>query len=271
MTKLLRHDLIGELTTFAKMAAVQAGHAILPHFRSQLTIDNKLESLGQGWDPVTAGDRAAEQVIRALIEKHYPDHGIIGEEFGTKPPKSDFTWILDPIDGTRAFVIGMPTWATLIGLYHQDQPLLGVMHQPFVGDLFVGNPFGAWLINGNHERKLKAASTRTLSSALVGTTAPHLYSDPVSAHGLANINAKCRSMRYGGDAYFFALVGAGLLDVAMDCGLQIYDIAALIPIMRGAGATVGTWTGDDPDKGGNILCSATPELYAEALAQFSGS
>jgi myo-inositol-1(or 4)-monophosphatase len=267
----MRHDLIAELTTFAKMAAVQAGHAILPYFRSKLTVDNKLESLGEGWDPVTAGDRAAEQVIRALIEKHYPDHGIIGEEFGTKPAKSDFTWILDPIDGTRAFVIGMPTWATLIGLYYQDQPLLGVMHQPFVGDLFVGNPFGAWLINGDQERKLKAASTRTLSAALVGTTAPHLYSDPISAKGLANINAKCRSMRYGGDAYFFALVGAGLLDVAMDCGLQIYDIAALVPIMRGAGATVGTWTGDDPARGGNILCAATAELYAEALDQFSGS
>jgi myo-inositol-1(or 4)-monophosphatase len=267
----MRHELIAELTAFAKMAALESGHAILPHFRSALAVDNKLAAKGEGWDPVTAGDRAAEEVIRALIEKQYPDHGIIGEEFGSKPAKSDFTWILDPIDGTRAFVIGMPTWATLIGLYYEDQPLLGVMHQPFVGDLFVGNPDGAWLINGGKERKLHSAATRQLSSALVGTTAPHLYTDPVSANGLANVNAKCRSMRYGGDAYFFALVGAGLLDVAMDCGLQIYDIAALIPIIRGAGGIVGTWTDEDPAKGGNILTAATPELYAEARAQFSAA
>jgi myo-inositol-1(or 4)-monophosphatase len=260
----MRHEQTAEFTAFAKMAAVESGRAILPHFRSQLAIDNKLAEKGEGWDPVTAGDRAAEEVIRRLIEKHYPTHGIIGEEFGTKEAKSDFTWILDPIDGTRAFVIGMPTWATLIGLYYQDQPFIGVMHQPFVGDLFVGNPDGAWLINGETERKLKAASTRDLSTALVGTTAPHLYTDPVSARGLTAINAQCRSMRYGGDAYFFALVAAGLLDVAMDCGLQIYDIAALIPIMRGAGATVGTWTDNYPAKGGNILAAATPELYEQA-------
>jgi myo-inositol-1(or 4)-monophosphatase len=267
----MRHEFISELTAFAQMAATVAGQAIMPHFRSALEIDNKLAADGEGWDPVTAGDRAAEEAIRALIEKHYPNHGIIGEEFGTKPARSDFTWILDPIDGTRAFVIGMPTWATLIGLYYQDQPLLGVMHQPFVGDLFVGNPEGAWLINGEVKRKLKAASTRDLKAAMVGTTAPHLYADPISARGLATINRTCRSMRYGGDAYFFALVAAGLLDVAMDCGLQIYDIAALIPIMRGAGATVGTWTDDDPARGGNILATATPELFEKARACFSGS
>lgn len=264
----MRHEHVVELTDFAKVAALESGKAILPFFRNTKSIDNKLAAQNangdEGWDPVTAGDRAAEEVIRTLIEKKYPDHGIIGEEFGNKPAKSDFTWILDPIDGTRAFVIGMPTWATLIGLYYQDQPLLGVMHQPFVGDLFVGNPDGAWLINGKIERKLKAAGTRDLGTALVGTTAPHLYVDPKSAEGLANINAQCRSMRYGGDAYFFALVAAGLLDVAMDCGLQIYDIAALIPIMRGAGATVGTWTDTDPAKGGNILAAATPELYHQA-------
>lgn len=132
-----------ELTNFALHLATAAGEAILPYFRKNAPIEVKAH---ETWDPVTEGDRAGERAMRHLIETHYPSHGIIGEEYGEKKANSDLTWILDPVDGTRAFIIGLPTWTTLIGLYQNGQPRLGVMCQPFVGDVFYGNPDGAWLI-----------------------------------------------------------------------------------------------------------------------------
>ncbi len=126
-----------ELTRFALTLAEKAAAEILPHFRANVPIDIKA---AETWDPVTEGDRAGERVMRHLIEKHYPAHGIIGEEYGKRDGTSGLTWILDPVDGTRAFVIGLPTWATLIALYADGRPLLGVMNQPFVGDTFYGNP-----------------------------------------------------------------------------------------------------------------------------------
>ncbi len=244
-----------QLLTFARGLAQSAGQAIIPHFRSTLAVDNKLT---QGWDPVTAGDRAAEHMMRTEIEKAFPTHGIIGEEFGTKTGTSPYTWVLDPIDGTRAFVIGLPTWATLVGLYRDGMPFLGVMNQPFVGDMFYGSEEGAFLDHRGHPRALKCAPPKPLAHALLGTTSPHLYNDE---QRLATLRNGVQLMRYGGDAYFFSLVAAGHLDIAMDAGLQIYDIAALIPIIRGAGGVVGTWDGKDEAGGGNIIAASGPELF----------
>lgn len=253
-----------QLLAFAKELAAASAEAILPHFRSTLAVDNKL---GEGWDPVTEGDRAAERVIRKKIEERYPDHGIIGEEFGNKEAKSAYTWVLDPIDGTRAFVIGMPSWATLIGLYRDGQPHMGVMNQPFVGDMFFGGPQGAFLNHRGQERQIRCAAAKPLAAALAGTTSPHLYAD---AKAFDSLRSKARLMRYGGDAYFFTLLAAGTLDIAMDAGLQIYDIAALIPIIRGAGGVVGTWDGKDPAHGGNILAASCQSLFDEAHAIMNG-
>jgi myo-inositol-1(or 4)-monophosphatase len=215
------------------------------------------------WDPVTEGDRAGERVIRALIEKHHPTHGIIGEEYGTKQGSSALTWILDPVDGTRAFVIGLPTWTTLIGLYEDAEPRLGVMYQPFVGDMFYGNPQGAWLNHRGHTEPIRARATSVLSDAALGTTTPHLYKGRDRA-GFERLRDSVKVTRYGGDAYFFALVAAGHLDIAMDPGLQIHDIAALIPIIRGAGGHVGTWADSDPHKGGHVLTAASETLFHAA-------
>jgi myo-inositol-1(or 4)-monophosphatase len=255
------------LTRFARTLAVAAGEAILPHFRKNAPIDVKEH---ESWDPVTEGDRAGERAIRALIEQHYPDHGIIGEEYGTKDSASDFTWILDPVDGTRAFVIGLPTWTTLIGLYEKGEPRLGVMYQPFIGDMFYGNPNGAWLSHNDRVEKLHVSGCTALDHAMLGTTTPHLYKGK-DREGFENLRHAVKMTRYGGDAYFFSLVAAGHLDIAMDAGLQIYDIAALLPIMRGAGATVGTWNGKDPKEGGHILAAATPELFELAKAKMNGA
>ena len=255
---------ITKLTLFALSLAEASAQIILPQFRKNIAVDVKA---GEHWDPVTEADRAAERTIREMIEKHYPTHGIIGEEYGIKQSNSPYTWILDPIDGTRSFVIGMPTWATLIGLYQDGQPLLGVMNQPFVGEMFYGNPVGAWHQHLGKTEPIRVRPTTSLAKASAGTTAPNLY---VNHTGFSELQKSVTSMRFGGDAYFFSLLAAGHLDIAMDPGLQIYDIAALIPIIKGAGGVVGTWTENDTTQGGNILAAASQNLLDQAVKVMRG-
>src|SRR6185436_17828936 len=236
---------------------------ILPYFRRNTTIEVKPHV---DWDPVTEGDRAGERIIRKMIEKRFPDHGINGEEYGIKPGKSHFTWVLDPIDGTRSFVCGMPTWATLIALYAEGKPVIGVMNQPFVGDLFYGNPAGAW---NNYRSTTEPIRTREgvrLANAAAGTTAPELYRSEDDQRAFQNLRKAVKLMRYGGDAYFFSVLAAGHLDIAMDAGLQPYDIGALIPIIEGAGGAVGSWSGSVPAEGGNIICAGSQALLEAAIA-----
>jgi myo-inositol-1(or 4)-monophosphatase len=255
-----------ELLRFALTLSEAAGAAILPYFRSHGTVDIKQ---GADWDPVTEGDRAGERAIRHLIEKHYPDHGILGEEYGVSTGTSNLRWILDPVDGTRAFVIGLPTWATLIALYDGDTPLLGVMSQPFVGDTFYGDTTSAFHRHGGNERAIRVRPCESLAEAYVGTTTPHRYSG-ATAQRFESLRQQSCNMRYGGDAYFFSLMASGLIDLAMDPELQIYDIAALVPIITGAGGCLGTWTDNNPQLGGNVLAAATPHLLAKAQAIMAG-
>jgi myo-inositol-1(or 4)-monophosphatase len=256
-----------ELTRFATTLARASADAILPWFRRNAAVEVKA---GPVWDPVTEGDKAGERAIRKLIEERYPDHGIHGEEYGVKESRSGFTWILDPVDGTRSFVCGMPTWATLIGLMHENRCVVGLMNQPFVGDMFYGNPQGAW-----HEHRGTVSPIRTrggvpLSRAMVGTTAPELYRSDIDQQAFQRLRARAQLTRYGGDAYFFALLAAGHLDIAMDAGLQAYDIMPLIPIIEGAGGHVAEWTGGTPAQGGNILSAGSRQLLDEALAVMRG-
>jgi myo-inositol-1(or 4)-monophosphatase len=248
---------------FALALARESGQAILPYFRQNTAIDTKPH---HGWDPVTEGDRAGERVIRQMIEERYPDHGINGEEYGVKAGTAPFTWILDPIDGTRSFVCGMPTWTTLIGLAYQGRPHLGVMSQPYVGEIFYGNPDGAWLLRDGASTKLTSRSTVSLNDATAGTTAPEQYRSSIDKAAFDRLCAQVKMMRYGGDAYFYALVAAGQLDLALDAGLQPYDIAALIPIIEGSGGAVGSWSGGDPACGGNVIAAGSAALLEEALA-----
>ncbi|HMT13806.1 MAG TPA: inositol monophosphatase family protein [Aestuariivirga sp.] len=253
------------LADFALHLAGVSADAILPWFRSPLVVEDKSGS-GKAFDPVTEGDRAGERALRAAIAAQFPDHGIIGEEYGETPGTSPFTWVLDPVDGTRSFMIGMPNWATLIALYHHGQPVIGVMNQPHVGECFLGTPEGAWLHRHGEAKALKTRRGVPLRAAAIGTTAPELYHSPDDAAGFAALRQSCRLMRYGGDAYFFCLMAAGHLDIAMDAGLQAFDIGALIPIITGAGGVVGSWSGDDPAQGGNIISAGSPALLDEAIA-----
>jgi myo-inositol-1(or 4)-monophosphatase len=251
-----------ELTDFAITLARASETEILPYFRQNTAIETKPHV---EWDPVTEGDKAGERVIRKMIEDRFPDHGINGEEYGVKEGKSGFEWVLDPIDGTRAFVSGMPTWATLIGLYFEGKPMVGVMNQPFVGDMFYGNPHGAW---NNYRGTVEAIRTRqdvALANAAAGTTAPELHRSSKDQAAFQSLRKKAKLMRYGGDAYFYALLAAGHMDIALDAGLQAYDIAALIPIIEGAGGAVGSWSGSVPAEGGNIICAGSAALLRDAI------
>jgi myo-inositol-1(or 4)-monophosphatase len=252
-----------ELTQFALELARASAEAILPFFRQDIEIDVKSGAL---WDPVTEGDRAGERIMRAMIEERYPDHGIHGEEYGLKPARSGFTWVLDPVDGTRAFISGMPTWATLIGLTFEERPMVGVMNQPFVGETFYGNPQGAWSLHQGTSRKLNTRAARPLSQATFTTTAPELYRSAAEKAVLKRLTEATRFTRYGGDAYFFCVLAAGQTDLALDAHMQPYDIAPLIPIIEGAGGIVTTWERGPAAQGGNVVAASSHALHEEALA-----
>ena len=252
-----------DLTRFALAVADAAALEILPHFRRNVTVDVKADVV---FDPVTEGDRAGERVMRAMIEARYPDHGIHGEEYGRKEARSGFTWILDPIDGTRAFICGMPTWGTLIGLNHEGKPMLGLMSQPWVGEVFYGNPQGAWVNHRNDLRSLRTRAARPLKDCILTTTAPELYRSESEKAVLRDLGAATRMTRYGGDAYFFCAMAAGQIDIAMDARMQAYDIAPLMPIIAGAGGVVCTWDRGDAAAGGDVISAGSQEVMAAALA-----
>ncbi len=252
-----------ELSAFALEMAKASEKATLGHFRESIKIDNKLD---EGFDPVTAGDREAEMIMREMIEARYPDHSIHGEEFGKKQGSEPYTWVLDPIDGTRSFIAGTMTWTTLIGLEFEDRPVIGVMHQPYVGETFYGTPDGAWLLRGCEKRALKVNPAANLANAFGTTTGQHMYNTPKKAKFLDDMRQNLRNIRYDADAYFFSLLAAGFIDIALDADLQAYDIAALIPIIEGAGGIVTTWEGEPARLGGDIIAAASQQLYEEALA-----
>ena len=248
---------------FAEHLAEAAAREIMPFFRTRPDMDNKLAS---GFDPVTAADRAGERAMRELIESTFPDHGIVGEEYGERPARSAFTWILDPVDGTRSFVCGMTSWATLVGLIFEGRPTVGVMHQPYVGEMFVGTPQGSIFKHAGRSSPLLTSRTASLAEAIATTTAPHLYRSQRQSRFLAAVNEAVRFMRYDGDSYFFCMLAAGQIDLAIDAGLQSYDIAALIPIIEGAGGIVATWDGGQAAGGGDILAAANRTLFDQAIA-----
>jgi len=251
----------GYLQFAMELANLAAGPA-LALFRTGTAIDSKLDG---GFDPVTRADREAEEAMRAAIEARYPDHGILGEEHGEKPAKSGWRWVLDPIDGTRSFICGTPTWMTLIALEFEGRPVAGVAAQPYTGEMFAGDGAHAFLQRGGVRTPLVTSAETDLSRVLAGTTAPNLF----RAHGhqerLDRLVAGVRHLRWDADAYFHCMVAAGQLGVSLDTGLQAYDIAALIPIIEGAGGIVTTWSGETAEKGGDIVASGNRVLHEKVL------
>ncbi|MGI9412379.1 MAG: histidinol-phosphatase [Hyphomicrobiales bacterium] len=259
---------IDELTAFANELADAAGAAILPMFRADVAVENKADK--SAFDPVTAADRAGEQAIRDLILARYPDHSVRGEEFPPHDGTGPFTWLLDPIDGTKAFIAGLPVWATLIGLLKDGAPHIGVMDQPFIRERFVGTPEDAYVDGPLGRATLRTRDVGTLDQALLGTSHPANCAAGAERQRFDALEARVKHSRYGGDAYFYCLLAAGFIDVVTDPGMGDYDIVAQIPMIERAGGVVTTWDGGSAVSGGNILAAATPALHSAALDVLAG-
>jgi len=255
-------DIEGRLA-FIISAAQTSASVILPYFRSPLTIDHKD---GQGrFDPVTEADRAGEQIICKMIEETYPDDAIFGEEFGKKSGTSPYCWVLDPIDGTRSFISGIPLWGTLIGLTFNGKAIIGAMNQPYIGELFLGSPNGSVILKDGQETRLKTRQCTKLSNALMGSTAPEIFDEPEDIAAFERVKSAVKLTRFGGDCYLYAMVAAGQLDMVVETGLNAYDIAALVPIVENAGGIVTTWEGNPASDGGRIIAAGCRELHQAAL------
>ena len=211
----------------------------LPRFRQDTAVDDKgaANTVGGGFDPVTEADRGAERAIRRLIAEHHPDHGIIGEEEGEDRPDAEWTWVLDPVDGTRAFISGLPLWVTLIGLNHRGRPVLGSIGQPYLDELYVGHAGGSRLISREGERPLHVRPRR-LAQATLAATDPHSYFSPPELEAWTQVKAASRMTRLGGDGYLFALAALGGVDLVIESGLKRWDIEPCIPVVEGAGGLV---------------------------------
>ncbi|MBE7244634.1 MAG: histidinol-phosphatase [Actinomycetospora chiangmaiensis] len=253
-----------ELGRFMDDLAEASGQAILPFFRAQFALEDKARG-GSPFDPVTEADRAAEVVLRAMINKAFPGHGILGEEFGTEREDAECVWVLDPIDGTRAFIAGLPTWGTLIGLTRNGVPVRGLMHQPYLCERFTGDGHSARLRGPSGERTLRSRRCGDLSQAILATTDPRLFAAGEEAERFRAVEARVRLSRYGADCYAYCMLAAGQIDLVIEAGLKPYDICALIPIIEGAGGKVTTWDGGSAAGGGRILAAGDPRLHEAAL------
>ncbi|MDK3018134.1 histidinol-phosphatase [Pseudodonghicola flavimaris] len=246
----------------AHRLADAAREVILPHFRrADLTADNKD---ADGFDPVTVADRAAEERMRTLLAQYRPEDGILGEEFGPTAGQSGRTWVLDPIDGTRGFLCGTPTWGVLIALSGAAGPTLGIIDQPYTGERFIGSPEGALLRTAAGDRPLRTRSTATLEEALLFTTFPEVGT-PEERAGFEAVSARARLTRYGMDCYAYALLAAGHIDLVIEAGLNPYDVQGPIAVIEAAGGVVTDWQGGRADQGGRLVAAANPTLHAAAL------
>jgi histidinol phosphatase-like enzyme (inositol monophosphatase family) len=251
---------------FLRQIAAAASAETLPRFRTMGAVANKLEG---GFDPVTEADREAERAIRSLIRSAFPDHGILGEEFGRENVESRHQWVIDPIDGTRAFISGVPVWGTLVGLTVDGDAVAGLMSQPFTGELYYATGTSAHYEGPGGPRILSTRKTERLEDATLFTTTPTRFEGVRRAH-YDRLERSVRLARYGTDCYAFAMVAAGHADLAADPGLQPYDIVGLIPIIERAGGVVTTFDGGPAEAGGDILASATPRLHEQAMRLLAG-
>lgn len=253
---------IDELRDVANALADAARAAILPHFRTaDLTADNKLAG---GYDPVTIADRAAEEAMRAVLALRRPDDAIIGEEFGARLGTSGLTWVLDPIDGTRGFVAGTPTWGVLIAVGPDSGPILGIIDQPYIGERFVGAAGAAHLAGPHGTGQIRTRKTRDLSQAVLFTTFPEVGT-ALDRAAFEAVAAHAKLVRFGMDCYAYALLAAGQIDLVIEAGLNSYDIQAPIALIQAAGGVVTDWEGNPVHQGGRALAAANEHIHAAAL------
>ena len=226
-----------DFAAFVDRLATVSGDTILPFFRTALAVENKKPG---GFDPVTAADRAAEDAMRALIRRNFPDHGIIGEEYGEERADAEYVWVLDPIDGTKSFISGMPAWGTLIGLTRFGEPVFGMMHQPFTRERFSGDGAAAQYRGPAGQRDLHVRSCASIGEAILYTSSPRLMKKS-DRTAFGRVEEAARLSRYGGDCYAYCMLAAGQIDLVIETELKPHDVLPLIPIIFGAGGLLTNW------------------------------
>lgn len=256
-----------ELWSVAHALADAARPATLAHFRSaSLSADNKLAG---GFDPVTAADRASEAAMRAVLARLRPQDAILGEEEAAKPGTSGLTWVIDPIDGTRGYLSGTPTWGVLVGLADDQGSLLGIIDQPYIKERFWGGFGEAWVEGPMGRAPLHARPARPLTEAILYSTFPEVGTQAEAA-AFRRVVPNTRLTRYGTDCYGYALIAAGQIDLVIEAGLQTYDVMAPIAVIEAAGGLVTNWQGGPAHQGGQVLAAANAAVHAEALALLNG-
>lgn len=257
-------DDAGELAAFARELAKAARAETLTRWIGGCPVENK----GDGaFDPVTDADREAERVMRRLINERYPDHGVIGEEWPDAPGSGSYCWSLDPIDGTRSFICGLPTWTTLIAFMDDCRPLMGLVDAPCLEETYLGFDGQAMLLRKGEQTAIHASACTRIADARLSTTDPFLFDD-AARDAFDRLRRKVVTVRFGHDGYAYARVAAGSLDLVVEEGLKPHDYRPIIPLVEAAGGVVGDWRGGKDFKSGRIIAAATRSLFEEALGYF---
>lgn len=247
---------------FAIALARASGDFIRPWFRTDLPVETKADHT-----IVTEADRGAEKLMREMIHQRFPDHGILGEEFGPERTDAEYVWILDPIDGTVSFAAGVPLFGTLIALQHDGQPVLGVIHQPVLGELVVGDGSCTTC----NDRPVRCRDVRTIDEAVLLATGFRNIEQHQNGPAFVSLMRQAKLFRGWGDCYGYLMVATGRADIMCDGIMNPWDIAALIPVVRGAGGVITDWDGNDPVNANSIVAAATPELHAAVIATLNPS
>ncbi len=257
-----------ELIAFANRLADTSGKVIRPLFRQRIDVAHK-----QGvhdFDPVTEADKGAERAIRALLAQERPDDGILGEEYGEQKGSSGYRWVLDPVDGTRAFITGRHEWGSLIALEQDGKPVLGILDQPVLGERFVGVNGSSHLIQAGKASALGVRPCASLSEGVLCATDPGANFSKEQLSAFSRVDRAVKMTRYGGDCYLFAALALGFVDVVIEAEFKAWDIAALIPLVEGAGGIITSWHGGSAQDGKTILASGDRRIHAEAMKLLAG-
>ncbi len=253
---------------FAHRLADLSATAVMRYFRNIHRVEDK--SGGGNYDPVTNADREAEQVIRAEVAQNWPDHDVRGEEFGSDASGAEYCWLVDPIDGTRPFIMGLPVWGTLIALTKGSVPVLGLMNQPFTGERYWSGAGGAWYRGPEGEKQISTRACPQLGDAILSSTSPDLFATAGDEQRFDVLSEKVRMRWFGGDCYAYCLLAAGHIDLVVESGLSVHDIAPLIPIIERAGGCITSWDGGKASDGGHAVACGDPALHEAVLKVLTG-
>lgn len=253
-----------EYMLFLEELIEQAGEISLKYFRRDLAVTDKRQK-GEAFDPVTRADRETEEFIRRRIAGKYPDHSIVGEELGAESGSGPYTWLIDPIDGTRGFISGTPMWGVLIGLKRGSECLAGAMRQPYLGETWTGDGRTACFIRQQERTRITVREHTGLDKAIICCTHPAMYPTDEARDKFMGVVARCRFSRYGTECLGYGMLASGYVDLVIEGGLSAYDIMPLIPIVEGAGGIISDWQGNAALNGGLIVAATNRRLHDEVL------